>query len=218
MLKPGRILHTRLTFIWSWFDRPSLHVRSLSFWRALTAECISSFFYVLLSSGITRTSSMSSSTLSSSSPDPLHLLHIQVDNIHSVRGKWSFCLEAGELKPQLKAPCCQGKLFSLIPLSRSVAQRELKIYHPSFTLKVYCVLSSQYTFKSKIKVYLGVLSFSLKVYCGLSSGLAMLTLTTIFLPVSGAHISPAVSLATALIRRVSPARALGEQNISISDS
>ena len=50
----------------------------------------------------------------------------------------------------------------------------------------------------------------MKVYCGLSSGLAMLTLTTIFLPVSGAHVSPAVSLAAALIRRVSPARALGE--------
>ena len=49
-----------------------------------------------------------------------------------------------------------------------------------------------------------------QVYCGLTSGLAMMTLTTIFLPVSGAHISPAVSLATALIRRVSPARALGE--------
>ena len=48
-----------------------------------------------------------------------------------------------------------------------------------------------------------------KVYCGLTSGLAMITLSTIFIPVSGAHISPAVSVALALIRRVSPVRAAG---------
>ena len=48
-----------------------------------------------------------------------------------------------------------------------------------------------------------------QVYCGLTSGLAMMTLTTIFLPVSGAHISPAVSCALTLIGRVSPVRAVG---------
>ena len=74
--------------------------------------------------------------------------------------------------------CCQGKLFSLLP----VHAKDINT----------------------------ILILIMKVYCGLSSGLAMLTLTTIFLPVSGAHISPAVSLAAALIRRVSPARALGE--------
>ena len=103
---------------WRLFDLTSLYVRSLKFWRALTAECISSFFYVLLSSGITRTSTLSSS---SSSSDPLHLLHIQViftlcERREPREGKMKF-LPAG-LKPQLKA-CCQGKLFSLIPLSCS---------------------------------------------------------------------------------------------------
>ena len=48
-----------------------------------------------------------------------------------------------------------------------------------------------------------------QVYCGLTSGLAMITLSTIFLPVSGAHISPTVSVALAVIRRISPVRALG---------
>ena len=104
---------------WRLFDLTSLYVRSLKFWRALTAECISSFFYVLLSSGITRTSTLSSS--SSSSSDPHHLLHIQViftlcERREPREGKMKF-LPAG-LKPQLKA-CCQGKLFSLIPLSCS---------------------------------------------------------------------------------------------------
>ena len=37
----------------------------------------------------------------------------------------------------------------------------------------------------------------------------MVTLSTIFLPVSGAHISPTVSVALAVIRRISPVRAVG---------
>ena len=39
------------------------------------------------------------------------------------------------------------------------------------------------------------------------AGLAIISLTTIFLPVSGAHTNPAVSLAAALIHRISPLRA-----------
>ena len=41
---------------------------------------------------------------------------------------------------------------------------------------------------------------SAQVYCGLVAGLAMAALTTVFLPVSGAHINPALSVAAALIR------------------
>jgi glycerol uptake facilitator-like aquaporin len=41
------------------------------------------------------------------------------------------------------------------------------------------------------------------------AGLAIISLTTIFFPVSGAHINPAISLATSLIRRVTPIRAIG---------
>ena len=37
----------------------------------------------------------------------------------------------------------------------------------------------------------------------------MITLSTIFLPVSGAHISPTVSVALAVIRRISPVKAVG---------
>ena len=49
--------------------------RTLSFWRALTAECISSFFYVLLISCITKSSSSSSASKKgeSTSLDPLHI-------------------------------------------------------------------------------------------------------------------------------------------------
>merc|ERR1711892_1389328 len=50
---------------------------------------------------------------------------------------------------------------------------------------------------------------SAQVYCGVVAGLAINSLTTIFLPVSGAHINPAISLATCLIRRISPIRAIG---------
>ena len=50
---------------------------------------------------------------------------------------------------------------------------------------------------------------SAQVYCGLVAGLAIISLTTIFFPVSGAHINPAISLATSLIRRVTPIRAIG---------
>ena len=39
-----------------------------------------------------------------------------------------------------------------------------------------------------------------QAYCGLVAGLAMAALTTVFLPVSGAHINPALSVAAALIR------------------
>ena len=45
-----------------------------------------------------------------------------------------------------------------------------------------------------------------QAYCGIVSGLAIISLTTIFLPVSGAHINPAISLAAALIHRISPLR------------
>ena len=48
------------------------------------------------------------------------------------------------------------------------------------------------------------------MYSGLSCGLAMSCLTTIFLPVSGAHVNPATSLAAAITRRVSVVRAVGE--------
>ena len=61
-----------------------------------------------------------------------------------------------------------------------------------------------------------------QVYTALGTGLAMITLSTIFLPVSGAHINPAISLAAAIIRKVSPARAAGrkqeEQDSIIHDS
>jgi len=90
-------------------------MRTLNFWRALTAECISTFLYVLLISCISKTIS--------STPD----------------------------LPQA----------------------------------------------------------STQVYCGLVAGLAIISLTTIFLPVSGAHINPAISLATCLIQRISPIRAVG---------
>ena len=46
-----------------------------------------------------------------------------------------------------------------------------------------------------------------QAYCGLVAGLATATLATIFLPVSGAHINPALSLSAAIIHRVSPLRA-----------
>ena len=46
-----------------------------------------------------------------------------------------------------------------------------------------------------------------QAYCGLVAGLATATLSTIFLPVSGAHINPAISLSAAVIHRVSPLRA-----------
>ena len=39
-----------------------------------------------------------------------------------------------------------------------------------------------------------------QAYCGLVAGLAIATLTTIFLPVSGAHINPAVSVSAATIQ------------------
>ena len=45
-----------------------------------------------------------------------------------------------------------------------------------------------------------------QTYCGVTAGLAISTLSTIFLPVSGAHINPAVSLSAAVIQRVSPLR------------
>ena len=43
-------------------------------------------------------------------------------------------------------------------------------------------------------------SCGVQVYSGLSCGLAMSCLTTIFLPVSGAHINPAVSVSAATIQ------------------
>ena len=46
-----------------------------------------------------------------------------------------------------------------------------------------------------------------QAYCGLVAGLATATLATIFLPVSGAHLNPAISLSAAIIHRVSPLRA-----------
>ena len=49
-----------------------------------------------------------------------------------------------------------------------------------------------------------------QAYCGLVAGLAVATLTTIFLPVSGAHVNPATSLAAAITSRVSVVRAVGE--------
>ena len=53
-------------------------------------------------------------------------------------------------------------------------------------------------------------SCGVQVYSGLSCGLAMSCLTTIFLPVSGAHVNPATSLAAAITSRVSVVRAVGE--------
>merc|ERR1719219_3352778 len=64
-------------------DKPGLgvdvdqEIRTLSFWRALSAECISSFFYVLLISCITKSSSSSSASKKGDSTS-LDLLHIQV--------------------------------------------------------------------------------------------------------------------------------------------
>ena len=43
---------------------------------------------------------------------------------------------------------------------------------------------------------------------GAVSGFSMLCLTTVFHPVSGAHFNPVLSLASALINRVTPVRAL----------
>ena len=87
-----------------------LEIRTLSFWRALTAECISTFLYVLL-------------------------------------------------------VCCMHQTVSSTP-----------DLHPS----------------------------SGQAYCGMVAGLAIISLTTIFLPVSGAHTNPAISIAAALIYRISP--------------
>ena len=50
---------------------------------------------------------------------------------------------------------------------------------------------------------------SAQVYSGVVAGLVIISLTTVFHPVSGAHINPAISLAMLLIRRVSPVRAIG---------
>jgi len=50
---------------------------------------------------------------------------------------------------------------------------------------------------------------SAQVYSGVVAGLVIISLTTVFHPVSGAHINPAISLAMLLIRRVSPIRAIG---------
>jgi len=91
-----------------------LEIRTLSFWRALTAECISTFLYVLL-------------------------------------------------------VCCVHQTVSITP--------DLHIS-------------------------------SGQAYCGIVSGLAIISLTTIFLPVSGAHTNPAISLAAALIHRISPLRSV----------
>ena len=50
-----------------------------------------------------------------------------------------------------------------------------------------------------------------QAYCGLVAGLATATLATIFLPVSGAHINPAVSVSAATIQ-VNTRRSLVEQH------
>ena len=42
---------------------------------------------------------------------------------------------------------------------------------------------------------------TVQAYCGLVAGLAVATLSTIFMPVSGAHLNPAVSLSAAVIHR-----------------
>ena len=42
------------------------------------------------------------------------------------------------------------------------------------------------------------------------AGLAIISLTTIFLPVSGAHNNPAISIAAALIHRISPLRSAAQ--------
>ena len=47
---------------------------------------------------------------------------------------------------------------------------------------------------------------STQAYCGVVAGLAIATLATIFMPVSGAHINPAVSLSVAVIQRITPLR------------
>ena len=48
-----------------------------------------------------------------------------------------------------------------------------------------------------------------QVYCGLVTGLAIISLTTIFLPVSGAHLNPCITLASCLTSQITPARAVG---------
>ena len=48
-----------------------------------------------------------------------------------------------------------------------------------------------------------------QVYCGIVAGLSIISLTTIFLPVSGAHLNPCITLASCLTKRITPARALG---------
>ena len=45
-----------------------------------------------------------------------------------------------------------------------------------------------------------------QAYCGVVAGLAVATLSTIFMPVSGAHLNPAVSLSAAVIHRITPLR------------
>ena len=47
-----------------------------------------------------------------------------------------------------------------------------------------------------------------QVYCSLVAGLAITSITTIFLPVSGAHANPTITLASASIQRMSVVRAV----------
>ena len=47
-----------------------------------------------------------------------------------------------------------------------------------------------------------------QVYCGMVTGLGIIAITAVSLPVSGAHINPAITIASALIRRISPMRAM----------
>ena len=48
-----------------------------------------------------------------------------------------------------------------------------------------------------------------QVYNSLAAGLAITSITTIFLPVSGAHTNPSITLAALSIGRVSPVEAAG---------
>ena len=48
---------------------------------------------------------------------------------------------------------------------------------------------------------------SRQLHLGLVSGLAVAAITSVFLPVSGAHLSPATCLASSLLHRLSPLRA-----------
>ena len=81
------------------------------------------------------------------------------------------------------------------PLINQPEAAGLETYHLHVVFRWPCGLAM----RAGHELYCTVL-YCLQVYSGLSCGLAMSCLTTIFLPVSGAHINPAVSVSAATIQ------------------